>query len=102
MLLCRLALGGAQLLSPEGDAGRFTSFHTLGSCFINLRYFSVGSRVSALRKPATVALLQGQGVGFAGCIVVPARLAQSLFGALSDSYQLTYSPTGLWISRFLK
>lgn len=99
---CHLALHGAQLLTPEGDTGGFTSFFTLGSCFINLQCFSIGTHIGGWLSRATVALLQGQGVGFAGHIAVPARLMQSPFGTLSDSYQLTYSPTGLWVSRSFK
>lgn len=36
------------------------------------------------------------------CIGVPAGLVQSIFGTPSDSHQLTYSLTGLWIARSLK
>lgn len=102
MLLCRLALGGAQLLTPEGDTGGFMSFQTLGSCFINLQYFSIGTHVGCWLSQATVTLLQGHGVGFAGCIAVPARLTQSFFRTPSNSYQLMYSPARLWISRPFK
>jgi len=68
MLLCRLALGEAQLITPEGDTGGFTAFQTLGSCFIDLRYFSVGPHIGGWCSQATVALRQGQSVGFAGCL----------------------------------
>lgn len=63
MLLCHIALGGTQLLPPKGDTGRFTSFQTLGFCFINLQYFSVGTHIGSWLSWDTVALLQGQGGG---------------------------------------
>lgn len=55
------------------------SFQPLESCFINLRYFGIGTHVGGWCCQCTVALLQWQGGRFAGFVAVPARFVQSLF-----------------------
>lgn len=67
------------------------SFQTVGTCFINLQYFGIGTHVGGWCCQCAVALLQGQGERFAGFIAVPARLVQSLLRTPNDSYRLTYS-----------